>query len=79
MAKKRKIEIHQSEDLAQIDDELELALEQLESANLTVGGLLTEIDLSNKKEEGTSEDVPLPDQEEDTSAKTGEHPPDTTR
>ncbi len=49
MTKKQKIEIHQDDELAQIDEELDFALEQLESANSTVGGLLGDIEAENKK------------------------------
>lgn len=59
MSKKRKIEIHDSEELAQIDEELDFALEQLDSANLTVGGLLEEIEAANK--EGETEEMPGPE------------------
>ncbi len=64
MSKKRKFEIHQDDELAQIDEELDLALEQLESANVTVGGLLEEMEAANKLDASTREPGPLEEEPE---------------
>ncbi|MFO7973633.1 MAG: hypothetical protein R6V12_03260, partial [Candidatus Hydrogenedentota bacterium] len=76
MSKKRKIDIHDSEELAQIDEELDFALEQLESANYTVGGVLEEIESANK-EVGT-EEVPESESEGAANANGGDSVPDST-
>ena len=64
MSKKRKFEIHQDDELAQIDEELDLALEQLDAANVTVGGLLEEMEAANKQYAGTSEPGSLEEEPE---------------
>jgi hypothetical protein len=76
MSKKRKIEIHDTEELAQIDEELDFALEQLDSANLTVGGLLEEIEASNK--EGETEEIPGSEPENPAGSSVADSKPDCT-
>jgi hypothetical protein len=53
MSKRRIFEIHQDDELAQIDEELDRALEQLETANVTVGELLGEMETVSGLEAGT--------------------------
>lgn len=76
MSKKRKIEIHDTEELAQIDEELDFALEQLDSANLTVGGLLEEIEAANK--EGETEETPGSEPENPADSSVADSKPDCT-
>ena len=73
MSKKKKIEIHQDEELAQIDEELESALGMLESANLAVGGVLEEIEVSNKQEPD-EEATPHPELSVDNGVKNMDSP-----
>ncbi len=70
MSKKKKIEIHQDEELAAIDEELDSALGVLESANLAVGDLLEEIEASNKQDtDEEAEPCPAPEEKNDTKNK----------
>ena len=75
MSKKQKIEIHQSDELTQIDEELDFALEQLESANFTVGGLLEGIEAANREDEAVDEEAPPPVSPEESNAAETLEPP----
>ncbi len=55
MSKKRSIQIHLDDELAQIDEELDQALEQLETANVTVGELLGELEALNGQNAGAGD------------------------
>ena len=69
MSKKKKIVIHNNEDLGYIDAELDSALASLESANLNVGNLLEEIEASDQ------DDVEPSTSEESTSGSPEENAP----
>jgi len=76
MSKKRKIEIHNSEELAQIDEELDCALDKLDTANFTVGGLLEELEAANR--EASAEEMGGPESKDTADSKGEESSADTT-
>lgn len=58
MTKREHIEIKRDTDLAEIDDELDAAIGELESTNTRIGGLLESIDKGEESlEEKTDEDA----------------------